>query len=221
MTVDMSKDRNKDTDPRPAVDSRVRRRSRSAVARSAGGDRWLTVLIGLVLLLAGVGVALLSYGVFGDGRASRPLLDPIIVDSVVAQPLLWRAVAIVGGVLLAVFGLTWVARSVRPEPRPDVVLNGGADTTIRVSSAAAGEAVASQAETLPGVAKARARLVGSAAAPALRVTLWLADDADVRGVLARLSDEVLATARASLDLPALPVAVRLELERAQPTPRVA
>ena len=59
MTVDMSKDRNKDTDPRPAVDPRVRRRSRSAVARSAGGDRWLTVLIGLVLLLVGVGVTLL------------------------------------------------------------------------------------------------------------------------------------------------------------------
>ena len=144
-----------------------------------------------------------------------------MVDTVVAQPLLWRAVAIVGGLLLAVFALTWVARSVRPEPRPDVVLNGGADTTIRVSSAAAGEAVASQAETLPGVARARARLVGSAAAPALRVTLWLADDADVRCVLARSADEVLATARASLDLPALPVAVRLELERPQPTPRVA
>ena len=31
----------------------------------------------------------------------------------------------------------------------------------------------------------------------------------------------MATARASLDLPALPVAVRLELERPQPTPRVA
>ena len=219
MTVNMSKDTSSDP-PRP-VDPRVRRRSRSAVARSAGGDRWLTVLIGLVLLLVGVGVALLSYGVFGEGRASRPLLDPIMVDTVVAQPLLWRAVAIVGGLLLAVFALTWVARSVRPEPRPDVVLNGGADTTIRVSSAAAGEAVASQAETLPGVARARARLVGSAAAPALRVTLWLADDADVRGVLARLSDEVLATARESLDLPALPVAVRLELERPQPTPRVA
>ena len=219
MTVNMSKDTSSDP-PRP-VDPRVRRRSRSAVARSAGGDRWLTVLIGLVLLLVGVGVALLSYGVFGEGRASRPLLDPFMVDTVVAQPLLWRAVAIVGGLLLAVFALTWVARSVRPEPRPDVVLNGGADTTIRVSSAAAGEAVVSQAETLPGVARARARLVGSAAAPALRVTLWLADDADVRGVLARLSDEVLATARESLDLPALPVAVRLELERPQPTPRVA
>jgi hypothetical protein len=40
-------------------------------------------------------------------------------------------------------------------------------------------------------------------------------------VLARLHDEVLATARASLELPVLPVAVRLELERPQPTPRVA
>ena len=199
MTVDLSKG------PRTPVDARVRRRSRSAVARSAGGDRWLMVLIGIVLLLAGVGVTLLSYGVLGSGRAARPLLDPIMVDTMAAQPLLW---------------LAWAARSVRPEPRPDVLLNGGADTTILVSSAAAGEAVASQAATLPGVARARARLVGSAAAPALRVTLWLADDADVRGVLALLHDEVLATARASLELTTLPVAVRLELERPQPTPRV-
>ncbi len=215
MTVDLSKE------PPAPVPARVRRRSRSAVARSAAADRWLTVLVGLVLLLAGVGATLLSYGVFGTGRAARPLLDPIMLDTVAAQPLLWRVVAIVGGVLLAVLGLAWVARSVRPEPRPDIVMNGGADTTIRVSSAAAGEAVASQAGTLPGVARARARLVGAADAPALRVTLWLADDADVRDVLARLNDEVLATARASLGLPTLPVAVRLELERPHPTPRVA
>jgi hypothetical protein len=221
ISVNISKDRGRDAEPPTPVDPRVRRRSRSAVARSASGDRWLTVLIGLVLLVVGVGVTLLSYGVFGVARAGRPLLDPIMLDTVAAEPLLWRVVAIVGGVLLAVFGLTWVARSVRPEPRPDVVLNGGTDTTIRVSSAAAGEAVASQAETLPGVARARARLVGATAAPALRVTLWLADDADVRAVLARLHDEVLATAGASLDLPSLPVAVRLELERPQPTPRVA
>jgi len=40
-------------------------------------------------------------------------------------------------------------------------------------------------------------------------------------VLARRHDEVLATARASLELTTRPVAVRLELERPQPTPRVA
>ena len=207
--------------PRPRrADARLRRRSRSAVARSTTGDRWLVVLIGLVLLAVGVGVTLLSYGVFGTTRASRPLLDPIIVDTVATEPVLWRAIAIAGGIVLAVLGLAWVARAVRPEPRPDVVLDGGPDTTILVTSGAAADAVAAQAGTLPGVGRARARLVGSTAAPALRITLWLTDHADVRAVLQRLDEQVLTTARSALDLTALPVAVRLEVERPHPAPRV-
>ncbi len=55
---------------------------------------------------------------------------------------------------------------------------------------------------------------------ALRVTLWLTDDADVRAVLRRLDEDVLATARPALELPALPVAVRMEVERTHPAPRV-
>jgi hypothetical protein len=206
--------------PRPS-DARLRRRSRSAVARSAGADRWLVALIGLVLLVVGVGVAVLSSGVFGTARAGRPLLDPIMVAMVALDPVLSRVIVIAGGIMLAVLGLAWVARSVRPEPRPDVVLSGGPDTTILVSSGAAADAVAAQAGTLPGVGRARARLVGSTAAPALRVTLWLTDDADVRAVLQRLHNEVMATSRSALDLPALPVAVRLEVERPRPAPRVA
>ncbi len=197
------------------------RRARSAVARSAGGDRWTTVLLGLVLLAAGVLVALLSYGVFGTARAGRPLLDPMIVDTLRAQPLPSRVIAIAVGVVLVLLGLTWAARSVRPEPRPDIALDGGPDTTIVVSSTAVADAVAGQAATLHGVGQARARLVGADTAPALRLTLWLADDADVREVLRRLDEEVLATARTSLGLAALPVAVRLELERPHPHPRVA
>jgi hypothetical protein len=219
VTVDMRKSAKP---PAPQQgDARLRRRSRSAVARSVGGDRWLAVLIGLVLLAVGAGVTLLSYGVFGAARAGRPLLDAVVVASVAADPVLWRGVAIAGGIVLAVLGLTWAARSVRPEPRPDVTLDGGPDTTILVTSAAVGEAVAAQAGALPGVTRARARLVGTAAAPALRVTLWLADDADVRAVLRRMHDEVLTTARTVFELSALPVAVRLELERPQPAPRVA
>lgn len=204
--------------PAPA---RLRRRSRSAVARSAGGDRAAFVLVGLVLLAGGVLVALLSYGVFGTGRSGRPLLDPMIVDALRAQPLVARIVAVVAGVALAMVGLVWAANSVRPERRPDLLVDGGPDTSIVVSSAAAADAVATQAGGLPGVGRARARLVGAESDPALRVTLWLADDADVRDVLARLERQVLATARESLGLAALPVAVRLELHRAQPTSRVA
>ncbi|HEY0814367.1 MAG TPA: alkaline shock response membrane anchor protein AmaP [Pseudonocardia sp.] len=179
------------------------------------------MLIGLVLLAVGVGVTLLSYGVFDTSRAARPLLDPIIVVAVASNLMLWRAIAIVGGIVLAVLGLVWVARSMRPEPRPDVVLDGGPNTTILVSSGAAAEAVATQVGTLAGVARAKARLVGSTAAPALRVTLWLTDDAEVRGVLRRLDEEVLATVCSALDLSALPAGVRLAVERPQPAPRVA
>jgi hypothetical protein len=220
LSIDLTKPGPPTPAPRPS-DARLRRRSRSAVARSAGGDRWLVALIGLVLLAVGVGVTLLCSGVFGSARAGRPLLDPIIVATVAADLLLARVIAIAGGIVLAVLGLAWVARSVRPEPRPDLVLSAGPDTTILVSSGAVADAVAAQAGILPGVGRARARLVGSIAAPALRVTLWLSDDADVRAVLQRLHEEVMATARSALDLPALPVAVRLEVERPHPTPRVA
>lgn len=220
MSVDLAKSHKTLPAPRP-TDARLRRRSRSAVARSATGDRWLLVLIGLVLLAVGVGVTLLYYGVFGSSRAARPMLDPIIVVTVATNPVLWRVIAIAGGIVLALLGLAWVARSVRPEPRPDIVLDGGPNTTILVSSGAAAEAVATQAATLPSVARARARMVGSTAAPALRVTLWLTDDADVRAVLHRLDEEVLATVCSALDLSVLPMAVRLEVERPHPAPRVA
>jgi hypothetical protein len=214
----------------------LRRRATAAIARSTAGERTLAVVLGLVLLAAGTFVWLLSRGVFGTGRAERPLLDPMIIEALHTQPLATRLAAIVGGFLLAVLGLIWTAHALRPERRPDLLLDsdlpegdlpegdlpeGGTGTSIVVSAAAAAEAVATQAAALPGVGRARARLVGTEAAPAVRITLWLADDADVRDVLARLDAEVLATARASLGLSELPAAVRLELDHLQPGPRVA
>lgn len=199
----------------------VRKRSRKALARSAAGDRWVAGLIGLVLLLAGVGTALLAYGVFGEFRASRPLLDPMIVDALRARPLLWRIIAIAVGVVLTIIGLAWAVRSLRPEKRPDLVLDGGPDTAIVVGAGAAAEAVAERAATLPGVGRAKARVVGSAGAPALRVTVWITDEADVADVCRRLETDVLAEARDSLGLEHLPVAVRLELDVAASAPRVA
>ncbi|OLT13297.1 hypothetical protein BJF78_22235 [Pseudonocardia sp. CNS-139] len=199
----------------------MRRQARAAVARSTVGDRWLAVLVGLVLLVGGVLVALLSYGVFGTGRAARPLLDPMIVDALRAAPDLARGIAVAVGVLLVAVGLAWAARAVRPERRPDLVLERTADTAIVVSSTATAEAVQGQAATIPGVVRARARTVGADDAPAVRVTLWLADDADARQVLAQLDERVLAVARESLGIGVLPVAVRLELDTAAPHPRVA
>ena len=56
------------------------RRSRAAVARSAGGDRTLTTVLGLVLVAASVLALLVGFGVFGSFRAQRPVIDPLIVE---------------------------------------------------------------------------------------------------------------------------------------------
>ena len=142
---------------------------------------------------------------FGAARAGRPLLDPMIVDLLRAEPVASRVAAIGGGLLLVLIGLTWAARSVRPERRPDVVVDGGRpETRIVVNAVAVAEALAAQADGLPGVHRARARLVGSESAPALRVTLWLTEDADVRALLDRIDDTLLASARESLDLAVAP-----------------
>jgi hypothetical protein len=219
MTLSMDKDTG--TVPAPPAGT-LKKRSRSAVARSAGGDRSLLVIIGLVVLAVGVLVALIGYNVLGPAPAGRPLLDPVVVDALRAQPLIARIVAIAVGLLLLVLGLTWTARSLRPERKPDLVLDRGPQTAITVSASAAADALAGQAAALPGVGRARARMVGTEDAPALRMSLWLSDDADVRDVLDRLDRQVLSSARSSLGLGALPVAVRLELDQSAPSgPRVA
>ncbi len=225
MTISMEKDGSEKGDPAPTTPAppagTLKRRSRSAVARSAGGDRSLLILIGLVLLTVGVLVALLSYGVLGAARAGRPILDPVVVEVLTSQLLIARIVAIVVGVLLLVLGLIWASRSLRPERRPDLVLDPGPETAITVNSGAAADALAAQAATLPGVGRAKARMVGSHDAPAMRMSIWLSDDADVSDVLSRLDRQVLSSARSSLGLAALPVAVRLELDKPTSGPRVA
>lgn len=201
------------------------RRSRAAVARSAIGDRWSVLLLGLLALVGGLVALATGFGLLGDFRAGQPLLDPATTNALGEHPNFARVVATALGVLLFVLGLVWAVRSLRPEPRPKVV--GGEDDPALDTTALPMPAepatseppgrsavvcvVTAAATTLPGVAKATARLVGSDAAPALRLTLWLTPEAEVRAVCDGLEATVLAPARNALVVPALPAAVHLRL----------
>ncbi|MGQ0480889.1 MAG: alkaline shock response membrane anchor protein AmaP [Pseudonocardia sp.] len=195
-------------------------RSRRALARSRTGERTVITLIGLAALAAGVLGVLVGLGVFGDLRSRRPLLDPIAVDLLRTQALPARLAAIAVGLVLVVLGVWWAVRSLRPEPRPDLYLSPAAGATVRVTASAATDALATDAESVPGVARAKARLVGRESTPALRLTLWLTDGADVRTVWRDVEDRVLARARSSLGVGALPTAIRLELDSSTGRSRV-
>lgn len=197
------------------------RRSRAAVARSAGSDRSLTVLIGLILVLASVAVLLVGYGVFGSFRSRRPLLDPIALDWVGSHAAASRWIAIGVGVVMVIVGLVWVLGSLRPEPRPDMLLGEAPGERTVVEHNAVAAAVRADAESIDGVSRARVRLVGTPRRPALRLTVSLAEGADVRDVWAELDGLVLARARQAFDVDALPAAVRLELDASRSVaPRV-
>jgi len=199
----------------------VSRRSRAAVARSAGGDRTLTTVLGLVLVAASVLALLVGFGVFGSFRAQRPVIDPLIVEWVSTHATAARWIAIGIGVVLFLIGLWWTLRSLRPEPRPDVSLSELPGERLTVEHAAISDAVRHDAELIDGVSRARARLVGTPQKPALRLSLTLVEGTDVRDVWADLDGRVLARARQAFAVDALPTAVRLELDAAAAhSPRV-
>jgi hypothetical protein len=122
LSIDLTKPGPPTLAPRPS-DARLRRRSRSAVARSAAGDRWLVALIGLVLLAVGIGVALLSFGVFGTPRAGRPLLDPIMVATVAADAS--RRAALLVAYILPVCALLAPCRAGASTPKLTILFRPG------------------------------------------------------------------------------------------------
>ncbi|WP_410632745.1 alkaline shock response membrane anchor protein AmaP [Amycolatopsis sp. cmx-4-83] len=187
-----------------------------ALSRSYAGERVLTFLVGLLALLGGALALVVGYGVLGEYRGRRPLLDPMAVEWLGSHATPARIAAIVLGVLLFVLGLRWALRSLRPEPRPDLDLDRTDGAELVVTAAAIAEAVQADAEQLDGVSRARVRAVGSRTAPALRITLWLHEGTDLKGVWAGLDTRVLARARESLGLDVLPTAVRLELDTTAP-----
>lgn len=187
---------------------------RKATVRAAGAQRTLVGLIGLLGLAAGAAALVVGTGLLGVNRAARPVLDPIALDTLRADQTLTRGVAIAAGVVLLVLGLLWAVRALKPERRPNLVLDPGPDSQLEVSASAIADALRADAETIAGVSRARARMVGTTATPVVRLNLWLEDGADLRNVYHDLDTRVLARARDSLGVKSLPTAVRIELDAA-------
>jgi hypothetical protein len=191
--------------------------TRTATARAAGAQRALVGSLGLLLLAAGAAALVVGSGLLGTNRAARPVLDPVALDTLRTHQTLARALAITGGLVLLFVGLLWATRAFKPERRPNLVLDPGPDRRLEINASAIADALRTDAETIDGVNRARARMVGSTDTPVLRLNLWLEDGADVRYVYHNLDARVLGRARDSLGLDCLPTAIRIELDTAAPT----
>ena len=190
-------------------------RGTAVTGASNGADRVNRIglsLLGLILVGAGSYGLARSWGAFGDGSAS----DPLLLDSwrgfVVRQESWFWPAAVAVSLLVGLLGLRWL-RGQLAAATPDAIdlthREDGGTTTVRPAGAA--QALAGDVEGYRGVNRASARLAGDPAAPDVDLRVEIADDCNLPALRSRIDDEALARFRQALELDTLDVNVEFRL----------
>jgi hypothetical protein len=182
-------------------------------------NRVMLIVIGTIALLAGVGGVLLGTGVLGARFKHRAVIDGNVSDFVNdREQWLWWTI---GGValLLALLAIYWLVVQLRTERIGSLELPASRDGGNRMSTGALADAVRQEAEQLPGVARARARLVHESEDPQLLLAVAIRTGADLAAVQSALDADVLSHARAAVGRESLRTFLRVEMDTAD-TPRV-
>ncbi|CAN5374951.1 hypothetical protein BH20ACT5_BH20ACT5_02160 [soil metagenome] len=178
-------------------------------------NRALVILVGLLLLAAGVLVLLLGFGVFGADRASLPVIDEA-TSEVGGATWFWPVAGAVA-VLLAVLCLLWLVGQLRVRRLSTVDVDHTAVGDTRLSAGTLTAAIRQEAEQVIGVSRARARMIKNEPRPDLHLTVWLSEPYDLGEVRRGLEDAVVAHARDALGADTLRTWLHLEVDPPQRT----
>ncbi|AXG77177.1 alkaline shock response membrane anchor protein AmaP [Streptomyces paludis] len=180
-------------------------------------NRLLLALVGLILLCAGgvvlaqgLGWAVPSWWPYGgphDALLTRANRERWRGDG------WWWPVVIAVLAVVVVLALWWLLAQFRRARSAEVLIDSGDGEAAVLRGRALENALADDAESMDGVARADVRLTGRRTGPGARVRLLLEPHAVPGGVLHRLTDETLARARDSAGLASLPAEVRLRAAR--------
>ena len=202
----------------------------SRVLSRTGVNRFLLAVAGIILL--GGGVLALIGGLNLDARwhlglpRGWPWTDPHQAVLTAAERTRWRGeswwwpVVFAGLAVSALLALWWLLAQLGrgragdlpvPSPLPESRSRRYRSGTL-VRGKALARAIGADTEQLPGVAAARAGLLGRAAHPRARLALLLAPGTAPAEALRALGAGPVARARASTGLAALPVEARIRAE---------
>lgn len=173
-------------------------------------NRFVLLLLGLLLLSAGVLGALAGYGVFGDTVKNQSLIDNPVGRYFGTQgKWLWPVIGVVAAII-ALAALRWLWTILFSTDRVSSLHIPAEDrgrTTL--ASGALTDAVTEEIAGYRGVQRASARLIGTRSAPHLVITATLDRSADPSRVRARIERDAAQHARTALDAPNLPIQVDL------------
>lgn len=173
-------------------------------------DRFLLLLLGLLLTAGGVLALLVGFGVFGSRLRHKAVLHNFISAFIGRNgQWLWPVIALVV-LLLGYLALRWLLAQLRPTGVRDIQLEARPATgQTELAGGALISAVTGEISSYRGVAGASARFVGDELNPELRLRVQLDERADVAALRERIETSAIAHARQALDNPQLPV--RLDL----------
>ena len=191
--------------------------ARDRSRRSARGNRLGLVIVGVVLLAAGLAALAAGRGLLGGDLAVTPLLGDR-TNEVLAQqwvPYVAVAVAFVAGFL----ALRWLMVQGMNDTVGRLYLARDEAGNVEMSESAARGALEQEVADYPGVRRARARLTESGDRPHLRLALTLEDDADVAGIWRRVRSEAITNLRGALELDQVPAVIRMSMTAPARNPR--
>lgn len=191
----------------------VRDRSR----RSARGNRLGLVIVGSVLLAAGLSALAAGQGLFGGDLAATPLLGDRVNEVLAQQWVPYAAVALafVAGFL----ALRWLMVQGMNDTVGRLFLEHDDAGNVEMTESVARGALEQEVADYPGVRRARARLTESSDQPHLRLALTLEDDADVASVWQRVRSEAITNLRTALELDQVPTVIRMSMTAPAKNPR--
>ena len=197
------------------------RRTSASFRSSGGAGRATTLLVGLLLTLAG-GAALSrslrvwdnTVGAGSRDRSSLPVLTPDVSQWVHRNGTWIWPVAAVVGLLLALLGYRLLRAQLRTRPartRQVDLTDDPADGVTRVPTSVVTGAFVDDLASVAGVEDASAAMRGDPSRPLVDVVLDVADDADVEQVLEQVESGPLAALREAFDLQPEHTAVELRI----------
>ncbi|MDP8992853.1 MAG: alkaline shock response membrane anchor protein AmaP [Actinomycetota bacterium] len=181
-------------------------------------NRWLLLLLSVVLIGAGGYGLARGYDAFGAEQADQPLLwEPLRLWVSRNDNLFWPAVLVVC-VAVAYLALRWLVAQFRTRRLSELELTSeGSQGSTRLRAAGAAQALAEDIEGYPEVTAASARLLQDGQRPEVDVRVDVHDDADVPGVRDRIEEQALRRFCQALEVP--DVSATVDIRLAGPTGR--
>lgn len=182
---------------------------RDRARKSARGNRLGLIIVGSVLLSAGLAALAVGQGLFGAGPAGQVLLGSALLAVLDQQWVPYAAVAL--AFVIGFLALRWLMVQGLNDTVGRLSLERQRDGRVEVGENVARGALEHEVTDYPGVRRARARLTESPQEPHLRLALTLEDDADVVGVWRRVRAEALSQLRRALELDNVPTIIRMSM----------